>query len=111
MIILSGCNSVPINNVAPGYLETFQSIKNALIGFEGNIITRELVDNIPYASMTLKIGKGPKGLMILESVMNEEYTWISADSIYLVIENGRIVKTEGLENDLKRIIFPRLGNY
>lgn len=108
LIILSGCNSIPMNNIAPGYLQTFESIKNALIGYENNTITRQLVDNIPYASMTLKIGKGPKGLMILESAMNEEYTWISADSLYLIIKNGRIIKTEGLDNDLKRIIFPSL---
>ena len=107
-IILSGCNSIPINNIAPGYLETFKSIKNALIGFEDNTITQQLIDNIPYASMTLKIGKGPKGLMILESFMSEEYTWISADSIYLIIKDGRIIKSDGLENDLKGIIFPNI---
>ena len=90
LIILSGCNSVPINNVAPGYLETFQSIKNALIGFEDNTITRQLVENIPYASMTLKIGNGPKGLMILESVMDDEYTWLSAKEI----RKGDIVFTD-----------------
>ncbi len=106
LITLSGCNSIQVNNIAPGYLETFQSIKNALIGFEDNTITRQIVDNIPYASMTLRIGKGPKGLMILESVKGDRNIWISADSIYLVINNGRIIRTEGLENDLKSLITP-----
>ena len=109
LILLSGCASIQVNNIAPGYLETFQSFKNALIGFEDNTITRELVDNIPYASMTLKIGKGPKGLMILESIKGSRNTWISADSIYLVVSNGRIIKTEGLENDLKSIIIPNFS--
>ena len=35
--------------------------------------------------------------------------WISADPIYLVTKNGRIIKTEGLENDLKGVIYPRIS--
>ncbi len=106
--ILIGCSSFPTEKIAPGYLETFKSIKNAVLGFEDSLITREVVNNIPYASKTLKIGKGPKGLMILESINNDQMTWISADPIYLVTKNGRIIKTEGLENDLKGIIYPGL---
>lgn len=106
IVVVSGCSYVQVNNIAPGYLDTFKSIKNALVGFEDNIITQQLVDQIPYASLTLKIGKGPKGLMILESVRDKENTWISADSIYLVEKNGRIIKTEGLENNLKTVIIP-----
>ena len=79
------------------------------MGFESEFITRELVNNIPYASLTLKIGKGPKGLLILESLKNEKSYWVSADSIYLVIKDGRIIRTEGLENDLKAIIYPRIS--
>ena len=102
-----GCSSFPINNIAPGYIETFRSIKNAVTCYESDFISRELIDNIPYASITLKIGKGPKGLLILESIENDKFYWISADSIYLVIKDGRIIKTEGLDNDLKEVIYPR----
>ena len=101
LMFLISCSSFSTNNIAPGYLETFKSIKNAVMGFESEFITRELVNNIPYASLTLKIGKGPKGLLILESLKNEKSYWVSADSIYLVIKDGRIIRTEGLENDLK----------
>ena len=31
-------------------------------------IKPEVIKNIPYASMLLRIGKGPQGLMILESI-------------------------------------------
>ena len=108
-MFLISCSSFSTNNIAPGYLETFKSIKNAVMGFESEFITRELVNNIPYASLTLKIGKGPKGLLILESLKNEKSYWVSADSIYLVIKDGRIIRTEGLENDLKAIIYPRIS--
>ena len=102
-----GCSSFPINNIAPGYIDTFRSIKNAVTGYESDFITRELIDNIPYASITLEIGKGPKGLLILESIENDKFYWISADSIYLVIKDGRIIKTEGLNNNLREVIYPR----
>ncbi len=109
LMFLSGCTVFPTNNIAPGYLETFKALKNAVVGFEdGTYISRELVNNIPYASMTLKIGKGPKGLMILESIRNDELTWVSADPIYLVIKSGRIIKTEGLDNDLINVVFPEI---
>jgi hypothetical protein len=39
--------------------------------------------------------------MILESISNNNYTWVSADGIYLVTNNGRIIKTSGLPNNLK----------
>ena len=40
------------------------------------------------------------GLLILESVDKNEYTWVSADDIYIITRNGRIVRAEGLPNNL-----------
>ena len=50
--------------------------------------------------MLVKIGRGPSALMILESVSDEKYTWVSADGVSLVIKNGIIIKTYGLPNNL-----------
>ena len=106
LIFLSGCASLP-NNIAPGYVDTYKTIKGFIVVYPDNVVSRQLVNNIPYASMSLKIGKGPKGLIILESINEEELTWITADPIYLVVKNGRIIKTEGLENDLSETIYPK----
>ena len=108
LIFILSCSSFSSNNIAPGYLETYRTVKQALIGFEESSISREIVDNIPYASMTVKIGKGPLGLMILESIRDDEYIWVTADPIYIVLRNGRIIKTKGLGNDLKSIIYPKV---
>ena len=64
------------------------------------MITRETINNIPYASALLKIGKGSSGLIILESVSDNQYTWVSRDRVYLVTVEGRIQKTAGLPNNL-----------
>ena len=63
----SGCSYININNIAPGYVQAYQAIKNAVKGYENTLITSELVKNIPYASSLVAIGKGPRGLMILEA--------------------------------------------
>ena len=61
-----------------------------------NKIDPEIISNIPYASMMVKNWKWSNALMILESINNDEYTWVSADGVYLVIKEGKIIKTHGL---------------
>ena len=92
--------SIDTSRIAPGYVEAFRAIKNILIAQENKLITPEIIDRIPYASMTLRIGRGAPGLVILESYQDEKETWVSADGIYLVIHQGRVVKTGGLLNNL-----------
>ena len=107
MFLTYGCSLIPTNNIAPGYPESYQAIKNAIFGFPDNKISPSLVNNIPYASMLLKIGKGPSGLLILESKsMDGRYTWLSADGVYIVTKEGRIVSTAGLPNNLINQIMP-----
>ena len=43
------------------------------------------------------IGKGPSGLMILESKQEGKLIWVSADGVYLVKKDGRLFKLKGLE--------------
>ena len=51
----------------------------------------------------MKIGKGPAGLLILESKNGDEYTWVSADNVYIVTKWGRIIRAQGLTNNLTDI--------
>ena len=100
LISLISCTSIDSSRIAPGYTQAFSSIKNIFFGYEDNIDIR-VINEIPYASMLVRIGKGPSALMILESISNNNYTWVSADGIYLVTNNGRVIKTFGLPNNLK----------
>ncbi len=107
-LLLSSCSLVDSNNIAPGYSEAFVTIKAALFGVESNEdVNREIIDAIPYASLILKIGNGPEGLMILESIKKDRFTWVSADGIRLVIQNGRIISSSGLFNNLKSLNLPK----
>ena len=99
-IFITSCANFDTNNIAPGYRDAFSTVKDYLFGSESNL-TPELIKNIPYASATLQIGRGPRGLIILESIVGDEYYWISADGIIIVLdEYGKIIKTKGLINNL-----------
>ena len=104
-----GCSSIP-DNVAGSWRYSFETFKSALFGYEDFPITRELIDNIPYASIRLKIGKGPAGLLILETKERKKNTWLSADQVTIVEREGRIIRTLGLTNNLTSIR-PQRVNY
>ena len=101
ILLLQGCSLLP-SNVAGNYTQTFKAFSALIYGYEDYPITQSLVDQIPYASMRMKIGKGPAGLMILESVDREEsrYTWVSADDVFITTQEGRIIRAQGLTNNL-----------
>lgn len=106
LLFLYGCSIIDTKNIAPGYVEAFKTINSLLFGSNNNLITSELIDKIPYASSTLKIGKGAPGLIILASLDGEKQTWVSADSVFIVMVDGRIIKTSGLINNLTRYASP-----
>lgn len=99
VLFLYSC-SLDTSRIAPGYIEAFKTLKNAVITQENEFITPEIIAKIPYASMTLKIGRGTPGLVILESIDDEIETWVSADGVYLLVQQGRIIRTAGLFNNL-----------
>ena len=99
LTLLVSCTSVNQNNIAPGYFQAYEAIKSAIFGYE-NKIDSEVISNIPFASMIVRIGNGPSALMILESINGKEHTWISADGEYLILKEGKIIKTYGLPNDI-----------
>ena len=97
------CANFDTSNIAPGYRDAFSSVKNYLLSPEDNI-SIELIENIPYASAKLRIGRGPSGLIILESIRGDKYNWISADGVIITTDvYGKIIGTEGLDNNLLEI--------
>ena len=63
-------------------------------------ISTEYVDNLPYASMAAKIGRGPRSLLVLGRYDGPDLHWISADNAAVVTRNGRLVKTAGIGIEL-----------
>lgn len=104
LFFLYSCSAYEAGKIAPGYKEAFIALKGILVGYENEFLTREVIDNIPYASSVLRIGKGAPGLVILESVDSGKETWVSSDGVYILISNGRIIQTAGLQNNLSSFL-------
>ena len=99
-LFFKGCSAIP-ENVAGNFKVAINAFNALVFGYEDFPISRELIEQIPYASIRMKIGKGPAGLLILESINNEdEYTWTSADGIFITTKSGRIIAAQGLPNNL-----------
>ena len=104
LLLVSSCASLNSEKIAPSYTYAFKVIKNALFGYPDLNISREIVENIPYASGLLKIGKGTQGLVILESIEKNNYLWVSKDKVFIVTKDGRIERSIGLQNNLTKIL-------
>ena len=74
----------------------------------GVVIGKETIESIPYASSLISFGGNAKSLIILESIMEDTNTWISSDKVRLIENNGRIIRTMGMPNDLYYIERPDL---
>tara|TARA_B100002019_G_C21204148_1_gene565709 strand:- start:502 stop:1155 length:654 start_codon:yes stop_codon:yes gene_type:complete len=98
-ILFSTVSCTYLNNIAPGYSKAIEAITVFYTGYE-NTITKEVIDSIPYSSALLRIGKGPFGLIILESKNDNIETWVSADNVYFKLKDGKIIGTAGLVNNL-----------
>jgi hypothetical protein len=106
-IFLNGCSTIPSEisgSVGASFSKAYKAFSSLISGYEDYPITRELVDQIPYASLRMKIGKGPAGLLILESKNGDEYTWVSADNVYIVTKWGRIIRAQGLPNNITDLL-------
>ena len=108
--LTTACSFVDTNKIAPGYTQAFMAIKNAIKGYENTEITPELIKSIPYASSLVRVGKGPYGLMILESIKGDLATWVTADGIYLIMKKGKIIKTKGFASNLSNMLTPAAFN-
>ena len=105
---IASCSTSPLKeNVVSNSVKNFftsnlwvNSFSKVIFGYPDYPLTREMVEEIPYASLRIKIGIGPAGLMILQEKEDEKYSWVSKDSVLIKIQDGRIVRTSNLNNDL-----------
>lgn len=84
------------------FQDTNDTLKEAFFGLEDIQISKEQLQELPYASLYARINDGPQIFMVLAFVdINPSGTapilkWLSADGAMVVTENGRITKTLSL---------------
>ena len=93
--LLTGCGE---NKLAQTITDAY---KLTFVDQKGPNISRDAVSKLPYASITAKIGKGPRGLLILWLRKADDLYWLSADNVVIVTRLGRVVKTSGVPEEIR----------
>jgi hypothetical protein len=76
------------------------SIFGRVFGGPGEQVTYQQAAAIPFASIAVRLGDGPEGILVLGSSNGDQQLWTAASHIVLLTRGGRIVRTAGLEQNL-----------
>lgn len=98
---LAGCSSSPTNS--PTMDALISALHRPQRTADDYPLSREQIDQLPYAALGLRIGEQPRAILILATVQGSDLTWVSADRVQIVIRDGRIVRTQGLRRDLSEV--------
>ncbi len=75
----------------------------ALWGRQDVSMTPQQVAQLPYASAYLKVGKAPRVFVVLAFADNQQLQWVTADKSSVTTHFGRLVKTQGLGEDIQQV--------
>lgn len=94
LTMLGGCGADGV------WGNAFQSIKLAVKGAPELEISREEVNQIPFAMISARIGKMPGAILVLAEIRGGANYWMATNNVSLVTKSGRLIRTIGLERDL-----------
>ncbi len=94
---LSGCSSSPLSLMQ----STVEAISLLANGYPDVALSRSQINALPYACIQVKIGRGPRSLLVLGRQENDDLHWISADQAVIITRRGHIVRTVGLGTNLR----------
>ncbi len=96
IILLASCANQKI--ISSSFTTTFDLFKDYFK--DEDLISKELVSQIPYASAALSFGDNKESLVILESLNQDNFVWVSADRKVFFMKDGRINRTIGMPSNL-----------
>ncbi|MCG8691605.1 MAG: YjbF family lipoprotein [Minwuiales bacterium] len=73
-------------------------------GAEDPPLKRSEIAKLPYASMTAKIGRGAKILLVLAYAERDDRHWFAGGGEALITRHGRLVKTVGLPENFRQTL-------
>ena len=93
---LASCSGI----VAGSDLDSLYKLTKAAWSGQGQNVSLAEAASVPYASMGIRLGDGPEGLIVLAGDNGGQRLWTSALHIALTTKDGRIVRTAGLAHNL-----------
>ena len=98
-LLTTGCARNPI-------LQSVSGIATRTSGLPRDVeIDRATIAKIPYATIRARFGDGLTSLLLLRAYDGPELDWVASDNTLLVTSSGRLVKTVGFPEDLRRVAF------
>lgn len=94
-IFLCGCSS----ESGLDFSDVWQIAKMS-VGSDDQKVTLQQAAAIPYASISVSLGKNPQQILVLGSNNGQQQLWTSASRIAVMIQNGRVTRTSGLPQNL-----------
>jgi hypothetical protein len=93
LLALAACGNSPLDSAAGAF-------RQGLLGGPDLGLSRADVAKIPYASIAVRLGRGPEAFVVLAQASGPTRQWIAADRHLLETQAGRITKTIGFPVDL-----------
>ncbi len=79
------------------------SLWHSIVGSDGVQLTDDDIQNMRYASQYMSINDGPQLFVVLAYDENGQQKWVTQDRATIVTQNGRVVKTVGLDDNLQQV--------
>jgi hypothetical protein len=86
--------------ISPVLKNSYEAARFLIVGQPDVPITRDRINQIPYATISAKIGKGPRSILVLYWIRGTDLHWLSADRATIVTRDGRVVKTAGFPDNM-----------
>ena len=76
LLISSSAFALTSCGTSPVWQNAYDVVRFMTMGMPDVEITREIIDKIPYASISAKIGRGPRSILILgQSIRHQEFSF------------------------------------
>ncbi|WP_245728285.1 YjbF family lipoprotein [Rheinheimera pacifica] len=98
--VFSGIMLLTLTACAGTYHSYLDSLKLAFAKTPDAELSLAEVQQAQYDLLYVKHGERAQAVMVLMHLEAGQHKWVSADNAMLIMEQGRLVRTLGLENDL-----------
>ena len=88
--VLSGCT-------VPAVFANIGTVtRTSILGLPDAPVATAYIQSLPYATISAKIGKGQRSVLVLARFDGPDLHWVSADHAVFVTRNGRLIRVFGV---------------
>lgn len=80
-----------------------KSLWHSVTGQDGVNLTDDEIHSMPYASQYVTLNHGPQLFVVLAFSEDGQQKWVTQDRAMLITQNGRLIKTTGLADNLLQV--------